>query len=436
MKFYDRESELGTLAAIASQAERSACFTVVTGRRRIGKTALILKALAKTRSLYLFVTRSSEPVLCAQFQRQAVETLGVPVFGNVTRLADLFEVLFAFAETQPYTLVVDEFQDLERVNKAVFGEIQNVWDRHKDTAKINFIVCGSVHSMMKRLFEDDKEPLFGRLTAKIPLAPFRIRTLKEILKDHAPDYRPDDLLCLYLLTGGVAQYVGLLMNAGAVTRDGMLAFVTREGSPFLAEGRDLLISEFGRDYGVYFSILQLIAAGKNSQTEIDSVIGKNTGAYLARLDADYSLVEKNKPIFSKPESRNARWMIGDNLLRFWFRFIFPNQMLLETGKNALLLAQVKAQYEQYSGWMLEKFFRQKYAEEGAWTRVGSFWDRRGENEIDLIALDDAGKRAVVAEVKRNAKKIDKTVLWAKAKVLGAALSGHQVEFAALSLADM
>jgi AAA+ ATPase superfamily predicted ATPase len=436
MKFYGRESEIGTLAAIASQAEQSACFTVVTGRRRIGKTALILKALARARSLYLFVTRSSEAVLCAQFQRQAVETLGVPVFGNITRLADLFEVLFTFAETQPYTLVIDEFQDLERVNKAVFGEIQNLWDRHKDTAKINFIVCGSVLSMMKRLFEDDKEPLFGRLTAKIPLAPFRIRTLKEILKDHAPDYRPDDLLCLYLLTGGVAQYVGLLMNAGAVTRDGMLAFVTREGSPFLAEGRDLLISEFGRDYGVYFSILQLIAAGKNSQTEIDSVIGKNTGAYLARLDADYSLVEKNKPLFSKPESRNARWMIDDNLLRFWFRFIFPNQMLLETGKNALLLAQVKAQYEQYSGWMLEKYFRQKYAEEGAWTRVGSFWDRRGDNEIDLIALDEADKRAVVAEVKRNAKKIDKTVLRAKAKALENALSGRQIEFAALSLADM
>ena len=436
MKFYDRETELGTLAGIVPQSGRSACFTVITGRRRIGKTALILKTLQKTRSLYLFVTRSSEPVLCGQFQRQAVETLGIPVFGNITRLADLFEILFKFAETHPYTLVLDEFQELERVNKAVFGEIQNVWDRYKDTAKINFIVCGSVHSMMKRLFEDDKEPLFGRLTAKISLMPFRIRTLKEILKDHALNYKPDDLLSLYMLTGGVAQYVGLLMNAGAVTRDAMLSFVTREGSPFLAEGRDLLISEFGRDYGVYFSILQLIAAGKNSQTEIDSVIGKNTGAYLARLEVDYSLVEKSKPLFSKPESRNARWMIGDNLLRFWFRFIFPNQMLLETGKHTLLLAQVKAQYERYSGWMLERYFRQKFAEEGAWTRVGSFWDRHGENEIDLIALDDAGKHTVIAEVKRNARKIDKAALWAKAKVLGNVLTGHRVEFAALSLADM
>lgn len=436
MKFYDREAELETLSDIMLQSGRSACFTVMTGRRRIGKTALILRTLAKARSLYLFVTRSSEAVLCGQFQRQAVETLGVPVFGNVARLADLFEVLFKFAETNPYTLVLDEFQELEKVNKAVFGEIQNVWDRYKDTAKINFIVCGSVHTLMKRLFEDDKEPLFGRMTAKISLAPFRIRTLKEILKDHAPGYKPDDLLCLYMLTGGVAQYVGLLMNAGAVTRDAMLTFATRAGSPFLSEGRDLLISEFGRDYGVYFSILQLIAAGKNSQTEIDSVIGKNTGAYLARLDTDYSLVEKSKPLFSKPESRNARWVIGDNLLRFWFRFIFPNQMLLETGKHSLLLAQVKAQYERYSGWMLEKYFRQKFAEEGAWMRVGSFWDKRGENEVDLIALDDSGRRAMVAEVKRNARKIDKVALRMKGMALENALNGYQVEFAALSLTDM
>ena len=436
MNFYDREVELDALEEIAKRAGRAACFTVMTGRRRVGKTALILKALEKTRCLYLFVTRSSEPVLCAQFQRQAVETLGVPIFGNVTRLSDLFEVLFTFAEPHPFTLVVDEFQDLARVNKAVFGEIQHIWDKHKDTAKINFIVCGSVHSLMKRLFEDDKEPLFGRMTARIPLSPFQIRTMKAILRDHSPEYTPDDLLCLYLLTGGVAHYIGLLMDAGAMTRDAMLSFVTSPGSPFLGEGRDLLISEFGRDYGIYFSILQLIAAGKNSQSEIDSVIGKNTGAYLARLDAEYSLVEKNKPLFSKPESRNARWMIVDNQLRFWFRFIFPNQMLLETGKHALLLSHITAQYERYSGWLLEKYFRQKFAEEETWTRVGNHWDRRGENEIDLIALDDFRKQAVVAEVKRNARKIDKAALKAKTDTLGTELSGFRTENRALSLADM
>jgi len=89
MKFYDREAELKTLSEIAGRSVRSACFTVMTGRRRIGKTAVILKALAKTRSLYLFATRSSEPVLCGQFQRQAAETLGAPIFGNVTRLSEL-----------------------------------------------------------------------------------------------------------------------------------------------------------------------------------------------------------------------------------------------------------------------------------------------------------------------------------------------------------
>lgn len=175
---------------------------------------------------------------------------------------------------------------------------------------------------------------------------------------------------------------------------------------------------------------------KNSQSEIDSVIGKNTGAYLARLDAEYSLVEKSKPLFSKPESRNARWLIGDNPLRFWFRFICPNQMLLETGKNALLLKHIKTQYERYSGWMLEKYFRQKFAEEDSWTRVGNFWDRHGENEIDLIALDEFGKRAVVAEVKRNVKKIDLSVLKAKTNALCSKLAGFHTDVRALSLEDM
>lgn len=103
-------------------------------------------------------------------------------------------------------------------------------------------------------------------------------------------------------------------------------------------------------------------------------------------------------MFSRPESRKNRWSLNDNYLRFWFRFIFPNQSLIEMGKYDLLREVIDRGYEQYSGLVLEKYFRSKIAEEERITGIGSYWDNKGENEIDVIAINDLDKTAFVAEV--------------------------------------
>ena len=436
MKFYDRINELETLARIEEQSTETACFTIMVGRRRTGKTSLLLRSSEGQKLLYLFVSRNSEAVLCSQFQQQASESLGLQIYGTITRFADLFEQLLIFAQNEHYTLIIDEFQDFDNINHAIFSEIQNLWDRYKDKIRLNFIACGSIYSLMMKIFEHNKEPLFGRLTSKIILKPFTIRTIKNILKDYNPAYSSEDLLFLYTLTGGISHYIALLMNAKATTFKKMLDFVTRSDSPFLNEGKDLLVSEFGRDYSTYFSILQLIASGKTTQREIDSIIGKNTGAYLANLENQYSLIIKNKPMFSKPESRNTHWTIDDNFLRFWFRFIYPNQTLIEMRKFDLLKLYITNNYEQYSGLLLEKYFRQKFAEEETITAIGNFWDKNGENEIDMIALNDFDKTAIIAEIKRNPKRISLQTLAMKTAAIQKQLTKYEVSLKALSLNDM
>ena len=436
MVFYDRIDELETLARIERQSAETACFTIMVGRRRIGKTSLLLRASEKNRVLYLFVSRNSEAVLCSQFQRQANESLGLRVYGAINRFADLFEQLLIFAQKEHYTLIIDEFQEFDYINRSIFSEIQNLWDRYKDKIKLNFIACGSIYSLMMKIFENNKEPLFGRLTSKIIVKPFTISVMKTILNDYNPAYSAEDLLFLFTLTGGISHYISLLMNVKATSIKKMLDFVTRSDLPFLNEGKDLLVSEFGRDYNIYFSILQLIAAGKTKQSEIDATIGKNTGAYLANLENHYALICKSKPLFSKPESRNTHWIIGDNFLRFWFRFVYPNQSLIEMGKLDLLKHYITNNYEQYSGLLLEKYFHRKYAEEETITAIGSFWDNKGENEIDLIALNDFNGTATVAEVKRNPKKISLQALAMKSAVIQKQLAKYTVTFKALSLNDL
>lgn len=436
MKFYDRQQELTILRRNIKQSETTACFTVMVGRRRIGKTSLILESVKGEKYLYLFVSRRNEALLCAQFQKEAEESLGLQIFGTTTRFRDLFEQLLKYSENEHYTLIIDEFQEFEHINPAIFGDIQMLWDIYNNKAKINFIACGSIYSLMMKIFENRKEPLFGRLTSKMTLQPFTVDVMKQILKDHHPRYTPKDLLCMYILTGGVAKYITLLMDTGAVNAEEMLDMVTRRDSPFLVEGKDLLISEFGKEYGTYFSILQLIAAGKTAQSEIDSIIGKNTGSYLSNLEKDYSLISRKKPMFSKPESRNTRWTISDNYLRFWFRFVFPNQLLIEMGKHELLREYIEKNYEQYSGLLLEKFFREKIAQSERVTDIGSYWDKKGENEIDLIALNRTDKTAIIAEVKRNSKKLNMPLLRAKARILDKELSGYSIQLKGFSTKDM
>ncbi|MGY4386050.1 AAA+ ATPase superfamily predicted ATPase [Pedobacter sp. UYP24] len=436
MRFYGRSEELKLLRINEVQSKSTACFTVVVGRRRIGKTSLLLESVKNQKYLYLFISRKNERLLCTQLQSEVQDALGLQIFGSITTFQDLFEQLLIYATKTHYTLVIDEFQEFEYVNPGIFSDIQRLWDKYKDQAKINFIVCGSIYSLMLRIFENRKEPLFGRLTSKITLQAFPVSVMKKILSDYNPKYEAEDLLCLYAITGGIAKYITLLMEAGATKVAKMFDFVTRSDSPFLVEGRDLLISEFGKEYGTYFSILQLIASGKTTQTEIDSIVGKNTGAYLANLEKDYLLISKNRPMFSKPESRKAKWSISDNYLRFWFRFIYPNQSMIELGKYELLREYIGGNYEQYSGLILEKYFREKLAESERITAIGSYWDTRGGNEIDLIAINELDKTAVLAEVKRNAKKINLSMLEIKSQSIQKELSKYKVEFAGYSMEDM
>ena len=436
MKFYGRQVELETLERTFERSKQSACFTVMVGRRRIGKTSLLLEAMKEHRFLYLFVSRKSEPLLCSQFQEEAARVLGLQIFGTIPDFRTLFEQLMVYATREHYTLIIDEFQEFDSVNRSIFSDIQDIWDRYKERAKINLIVCGSIYSMMKKIFENNKEPLFGRLTSKIILSTFPTSILKEILADYNPDYTSEDLLGLYLITGGVAKYVTLLMEAGAVTRDKMIDMVVFPDSPFLDEGHDLLIAEFGKEYGVYFSILQLIASGKTTQSEIDSIIEKSTGAYLVNLEKEYSLIKKKKPMFSKPESRKARWTLNDNYLLFWFRFIYPNQSMLELKKFQMLKEYIQGNYEQFSGLILERYFQEKIAETEDITDIGNYWDSKGENEIDIIALNRFLKTAIVVEVKRNPQKIDMNLLSRKIKLLENHLGRYKIDMRGLSMRDM
>ena len=174
-----------------------------------------------------------------------------------------------------------------------------------------------------------------------------------------------------------------------------------------------------------------------AQNQLDTIIGKNTGTYLKNLDEDYNYVHKLQPMFSKPGSRNIRWYVDDCFLRFWFRYILPNQALIEMGRHDMLLELVEKDYCDYTGHVLEQYFRQKYMEEERVTAVGLYWDLKGNNEIDLIALNSIDKTAVVAEVKRDPERSKSDVLVEKFLTIKCEFGKYkQVEIIGLSMDNM
>lgn len=182
--------------------------------------------------------------------------------------------------------------------------------------------------------------------------------------------------------------------------------------------------------------MQLIAGGMTAQSEIDGVLQKKTGRYMETLCNDYSLITKNRPMFSKPNVQGIKWSIEDNFLRFWFRFIEGNRSMIELGKYDLLREFLVRNYNQFSGFALEKYFRELAGEQPRTTQVGNWWDGKGENEIDLIALEELDKRAVIAEVKRNPRKYSEAVLREKAKHILSHLNGYEIEYWGFSIEDM
>ena len=141
-------------------------------------------------------------------------------------------------------------------------------------------------------------------------------------------------------------------------------------------------------------------------------------------------------MFAKPGSRNTRWRVLDAYLAFWFRFIYANQTLVEQQRSDLLLELIMQDYTRFCGITLEDYFREKTMEEGRFNRIGSYWDRSGQNQIDLIALSDLDKEALVAEVKRSQRHIDMAILKSKAATLKVELAGYDVQYRGLSLNDM
>jgi AAA+ ATPase superfamily predicted ATPase len=221
--------------------------------------------------------------------------------------------------------------------------------------------------------------------------------------------------------------------------DEMIGFMVRENSSFTDEGKNLLVEEFGKNYATYFSILSAISGGINTQPEIEvSLGGKSIGGHLKRLIEDYDLIVRMRPMWAKEGTQSVRYEIKDNFLRFWFNYFDRRRSLIEIKNFAALQTLIQADYPTYSGRMLERYFKQQFAESHEYRDIGTWWESKGaQNEIDIVALRLEKNQAVACEVKRQKKNFKPELLATKVEhIKHKILPKYAVEMRCLSLEDM
>ncbi|MDA9557674.1 ATP-binding protein [Vibrio sp.] len=437
-KFYNRQKELKALQTVSNNiAESKGQLSVMVGRRRVGKTRLLNEAFdqEKTAFLYLFISRKNERSLVAEFSELIHNELGIKFF-QPQSLRDIIEFLLDYTKNKPLTVIIDEFQDIDLVNPAVFSDIQNLWDTNKRESMMHLVCCGSLYSMMTKIFKGKDEPLFNRDDRFFNIQPLQPSYLAEVMKDHK-QFNPENMLRWWCLSGGIPKYLEWLIRFSTESDD-LFHAVISEFSPLIKEGTHRLVEDFGSEHRTYFDILGAISKGNTSRARIEDFLNMSVGVHLEKLDDVFNVITKMRPISSKENSRDIRYSISDPFLNFWFRFIHANKSAVEMENYEYIQRYIERDFNVYSGLELEGLFTAILIESKQFGRIGGYWDAKGHNEIDIIAINDLDKIIVIAEVKRQQKRYSELKLREKSQSLLKKLNlkGYEVQYRGFSLDNL
>lgn len=409
MKFYDREYELAILKEIHSSKGKRMIH--ISGRRRVGKTRLILKFMEDKLGKYFFVEKKSVNSLMRDFQAQVEEdfpakTLGVPSP----------EEFFRFVFSNYPIVVFDEFQNFFYVDESIFSTFQKVWDSMECNCLV--ILSGSYMGLMKKLFHEYHSPLYGRTDGGITIRPLEFSVICRIMKDlHVNNIT--EIINIYSVLGGVPKYYELAERHGLLDLDTLLKKAFAGGMKLLIDEPDVILAgEFSIDYRPYMTILEAIGRGKRTVTEISDWSGipvQSTSRYIHDLTEHYELLKRKVPATDPETSKKGRYVIKDELLSFWFGQVRKNKYLIESLNPEEFLRRVSLEFPGHASFAFEEIIRKLVMINMDYHKVGSWWNRSGE-EIDIVAINDTVNEILFGEVKWTGKKVSwKQVLALKEK---------------------
>lgn len=407
-EFFGRIGEMETLQDAYESA--TAEMTILYGRRRIGKTALIRK-FCEGKPVFFYTARAwKDPFQLDEFSQAVGAFCGNPQQRFLNWPA-AFRALADQTCDARKVIVIDEFQYIAKARPSFQSELQVLWDEELSRKNIFLILCGSAVSFIAKEVLGEKNPLYGRARTIMKVRPLPFQTTAQFVLGCSVE----EVFRGYAVLGGI-PYFWLGMNPQRSMTENLASNILKTNGFLNDEAQSVLRQEF-RDPSTYNAILQAIAFGATSRNEIaqKSLADSRTlTKYLSVLE-DMDLIEREFSVFAGPgdlsNASRGRYRIADHYLKFWFRFLAKNPVPIMTRAEAMSEwnSSVEPFFSEFASEAFEEVCREylvrlRYAGKLPFhpSVLGRWWEKG--NEIDIVATDHDRRNCLVGECKfRNDK---------------------------------
>ncbi len=412
MAFVNRQRELDVLNSRANSGRAE--LLVVYGRRRIGKTSLLLHWLdahPPEERCYWVAHKTSAERLLSSFSEAAAPLLTNGGGAGLTfeDWESAFTQLFGLGTKRRLLLVLDEFPYLIQSCPELPSLLQKLWDHHGKDTQVVLVLCGSHYHMMADQLFSARQPLYGRATGSLLLDEVDRRDLGLFL----PRYSIDQLAQCAAVIGGVPKYLEL-WNDGKPPLRNVEELILSDATLFRHEALFLIQDELPEPR-TYLAILETLGSGCMTPGAIAKGAGidrGHVGKYLHTL-VELRFVRRllSADIQERRNSRTARYEVRDPYLRFYFEFIYRHPQWLEQGRISHMRRVIESRFDAYVGkqvyeeWARRHLMELGDADELSFVpdEVGRAWDPRVE--IDVFAVNWKERSVIAGECKWRRAKI-------------------------------
>ena len=327
------------------------------GRRRLGKTEILKHIRNKYKDeyhvlYYVFSEKNDQTQLVALFQ--SLKNL-FPNNDPIKQLTianweDFFTYIFKF--DGKLIVLLDEFSNLIKVNKAIPSIIQNIWDEYNKVSKVKLLVCGSIISTMKELMAGDSS-FYGRAKSMI-LKPMLFKDIINFI----PKMSFENKIILYSLFGGIPAY---LEQFTSIQNDSLKEILIKKPFAKLSIFGQEVLTELQMSIkkpSAYLQILYAIMKGKHTFSKISDFVKADTKNITKYIDVliEIGLILRIKP-FSK--KKLTYYVIKDNFTKFWLQFFYPYKNELELlSPEDFVDHIVLSKLNEYMGHQFETFCKE------------------------------------------------------------------------------
>lgn len=386
-------NRINELESLEEEYKRSASsFSVIYGRRRVGKTALISEFIKNKSHIYLYMTLSELDSQLEAFTDEIKKFIDDSFKEHLKfkSFEDAVDFLSTLKLEKKLVFVIDEYQYLAQKDRGFSSKLQKLWDTKLQNSNIYLILCGSVLSMIHSQILNYNAPLYGRRTSQFHIKPIKFRYIKEFI----PSLNRLDQILVFSSFGTIPKYLNEY-DKDLSFMENIEKKILNKNSYLYSEGNFLLKDEISNPAS-YFSILQAISKGNRKIGSIAKALGVNSSylsKYMLKL-IELDILIKEIPITEKNslKSKFGQYKIKDKFLDFWFYYVYKNYNYLEIGQTKTILDEIELNFnERFVSFAFEDYVLEDLTENPKKyldfipTKVGRWWNNK--EEIDIVAFD-------------------------------------------------